>query len=101
MAKAGGLLVHFGEEKGGLVHQNNDESGLTNPKSGLTTPKAGLTETAQKIIDLMKQDSTITYDEIASKLGKARSGIAKQIKKLIDDGVILAKEKNLGTWGVK
>ena len=49
----------------------------------------------------MKQDSTITYDEIASKLGKARSGIAKQIKKLIDDGVILAKEKNLGTWGVK
>lgn len=46
----------------------------------------------------MKQDPTITYDRIASELGKARSGIAKQIKKLIDDGIILAKEKNNGTW---
>lgn len=101
MAKAGGLLVHSGEEKGGLVHQNNEKSGLTNPQSGLTPPKDGLTETAQKIIDLMRQDPTITYDEIAAKLGKARSGIAKQIKKLIDEGVILAKEKNPGTWGIK
>ncbi len=101
MAKAGGLLVHSGEEKGGLVHQNNEKSGLTNPQSGLTPPKDGLTETAQKIIELMRQDPTITYDEIAAKLGKARSGIAKQIKKLIDDGVILAKEKNPGTWGIK
>lgn len=101
LAKAGGLLVHSGEDKSGLVHQINEESGLTNPKSGLTSPKDGLSETAQKIIELMRQDPTITYDEIASKLGKARSGIAKQIKKLIDEGVILAKEKSLGTWGIK
>lgn len=85
------MLVHYGEKKGGLVYQNNENSGLT-------IPKGGLSETAQRIIDLMKQDPTITYDRIASELGKARSGIAKQIKKLIDDGIILAKEKNNGTW---
>ncbi len=94
LAKAGGLLVHSGEGKGRLIHQSNEKSGLSNPKSGLT-------ETAQKIIELMRQDPTITYDKIASKLGKARSGIAKQIKRLIDNGAILPKDKNSGTWIVK
>ena len=42
----------------------------------------------------------ITYNELSVKLGKARSGIAKQIKKLIDDNIIESKEKN-GVWIVK
>lgn len=63
--------------------------------------KGGLTETAQRILELIKQDPTITYDKIAAELGKARSGIAKQIKKLIDDGIVLPKEKNNGVWTVK
>lgn len=42
----------------------------------------------------------ITYDELSAQLGKARSGIAKQIKKLLDSGIILSKEKN-GVWIIK
>ncbi len=42
--------------------------------------KSGLTETAQRILELMKQEPTITYDKIAVELGEARSGIAKQKK---------------------
>ncbi len=49
----------------------------------------------------MRQDPTITYDKIAAEHGRARSGIAKQIKKLIDDGFVLPKETNNGTWIVK
>lgn len=39
----------------------------------------------------------ITYDELSAQLGKA---IAKQIKKLLDSGIILSKEKN-GVWIIK
>lgn len=94
MAKAGGLLVHSQRRGNGLAVHSNDIN------SGLSTSNRGLPETALAIIDLMKQDPTITYDKLASNLGKARSGIAKQIKKLIEDGVILSKEKN-GIWIIK
>ena len=101
LTKAGRLLVHSDDANGGLVHSKDEKSGLTSSESGLTDSKGGLTETSQRILELIKQDPTITYDKIAAELGKARSGIAKQIKKLIDDGIVLPKEKNNGVWTVK
>ncbi len=94
LAKAGEMLVHSDEKRSGLVHQNEEKSGLTETESGMS-------ETAQRILELMRQDPTITYDKIAAELGRARSGIAKQIKKLIDDGIVLPKDTNNGTWIVK
>ncbi len=101
LAKAGEMLVHSDAKRSGLVHQNDEKSGLISLKSGLTEAESGLSETAQRILELMKQNPTITYDKIAAELGKARSGIAKQIKRLIDDGIVLPKETNNGTWIVK
>ena len=59
-----------------------------------------LSGTAKDIVRLMIENPMITYNELSAKLGKARSGIAKQIKKLIDDNIIESKEKN-GVWIVK
>lgn len=101
LAKAGRLLVHSDGANGGLVHSKDEKSGLTSSESGLADSQGGLTETAQRILELIKQAPTITYDKIAAELGKARSGIAKQIKKLIDEGVVFPKEKNNGVWTVK
>jgi ATP-dependent DNA helicase RecG len=58
---------------------NDTESGL---KGGL---KSGL-KTEDKILDLIRDNNTISYAEIVETLGMARSGIAKQIKKLQEDG---------------
>lgn len=101
LAKASRLLVHFDNAKGGLIHSKDEKSGLTSKKSGLVDLQGGLTDTALRILELIKQDPTITYDKIAADLGKARSGIAKQIKKLIDEGLVFPKEKNNGVWIIK
>lgn len=90
LTTAGGLLVHSKEEK----------SGLSDHQSGLKSKICGLTGTSKDIVELMKKDPTITYDELSAQLGKARSGIAKQIKKLLDAGIILSKEKH-GVWIIK
>jgi predicted HTH transcriptional regulator len=58
---------------------NETESTL---KSGL---KSGL-KTENKILDLIRDNNTISYAEIVETLGMARSGIAKQIKKLQEEG---------------
>jgi ATP-dependent DNA helicase RecG len=55
------------------------ESGL---KSGL---ESGL-KTEDKILNLIRDNNTISYAEIVETLGMARSGIAKQIKKLQEEG---------------
>jgi predicted HTH transcriptional regulator len=55
-------------------------------KSGLkSTLKSGL-KTENKILDLIRDNNTISYAEIVETLGMARSGIAKQIKKLQEEG---------------
>ena len=59
-----------------------------------------LSGTAKNIVHLIIENPMITYNELSAKLGKARSGIAKQIKKLIDVNIIESKEKN-GMWVVK
>lgn len=83
-----------------LVHSEDEKSGLTDHQSGLESKRCGLTGTSKDIVELMKKNPMITYDELSAQLGKARSGIAKQIKKLLDSGIILSKEKN-GVWIIK
>ncbi|MCQ2250539.1 MAG: putative DNA binding domain-containing protein [Bacteroidales bacterium] len=87
LQEAGELLA---SEEGGLRQdksglQSGLESGL---QSGLGNKKSGLSETAQKILQLIEDNPTITYDEISIRLGKARSGIAKHIKNLKEKGFI-------------
>lgn len=93
LQEAGKLLA---SERGGL---KVDEGGLSNgksglkggrvvQKSGLSTDRSGLSATAQAILELLDEDPSMTYDEISSRLRKARSGIAKHIKNLREKGFI-------------
>lgn len=93
LQEAGKLLA---SERGGL---KVDEGGLSNgksglkggrvvQKSGLSTDRSGLSATAQAILKLLDEDPSMTYDEISSRLRKARSGIAKHIKNLREKGFI-------------
>jgi len=64
------------------------QSGLKVDSSGLKVDYSGLSLTAQKIITLYKTEPNLTYDEIAARLGKARSGVAKHIKRLKELGYL-------------
>ena len=59
----------------------------------------GLSLTAKEILKLIGENPTITYDDIAATMGKARSGIAKHIKKLHEKGLLVPKSNN-GKWTV-
>ena len=97
----GGLTVHHKEQKSGLtVHHEELQSGLSKEDGELEKMGYDLSGTAKEIVRLMIENPMITYNELSAKLGKARSGIAKQIKKLIDDNIIESKEKK-GVWIVK
>ena len=96
-----GLTVHHKEQKSGLtVHHEELQSGLSKEDGELEKMGYDLSGTAKEIVRLMIENPMITYNELSAKLGKARSGIAKQIKKLIDDNIIESKEKK-GVWIVK
>ena len=96
-----GLTVHHKEQKSGLtVHHEELQSGLSKEDGELEKMGYDLSGTAKEIVRLMIENPMITYNELSAKLGKARSGIAKQIKKLIDDNIIESKEKN-GVWTIK
>lgn len=41
-----------------------------------------------KILEELKQDSRISYNEIALKVGKTEATVRRRVKKLIDDGTI-------------
>lgn len=71
MAKTGGLKVDSEWTKGGLK-----------------VDRSGLSGTARAICELYDVNPDLTYDEIARQLGKARSGIAKHIKRLKDGGFL-------------
>jgi ATP-dependent DNA helicase RecG len=50
-----------------------------------STLKSGL-KTEDKILEIIKRDDKISYDDMADILEMSRRGIAKQIKKLQEDG---------------
>ena len=41
-----------------------------------------------KILEELKQDSRISYNEISHKVGKTEATVRRRVKKLIDDGTI-------------
>lgn len=95
------LTVHQEEQESGLaVYHNGQQSRL--PKENGRPEKVvyDLSGTAKDIVHLMLENPKITYNELSTRLNKARSGIAKQIKKLILNNIIESKEKN-GVWIVK
>ena len=95
------LTVHPEEQESGLtVYHKGQQSRL--PKENGRPEKVvyDLSGTAKDIVHLMLENPKITYNELSTRLNKARSGIAKQIKKLILNNIIESKEKN-GVWIVK
>ena len=73
------------------------QSILQSTQSTQSTDKDKLSETAQNILNLIRQNPQITYDEIAASLGKARSGIARHLKSMQKNGFILPKNEE-GQW---
>ena len=72
--------------------QSGPESEPENSQSGPETQKvdckSGPENTAEKILELIRQDQFITSREIATKLGMARSGISKHLRNLQEMGVL-------------
>ena len=78
------LKEHFG--------QNDDRVELTlRLVQSTSLPKKGTEsrlKSRQKIVELMRENPSITIAELVSELGMSRSGISKQIAKLKAEGVI-------------
>ena len=92
-----GLTVHHKKQKSGLtVHHEELQSGLSKEDGELEKMGYDLSGTAKDIVRLMIENPMITYNELSAKLGKTRSGIAKQIKKLIDDNIIQVSQVQSG-----
>lgn len=102
LQRAGKLLAsERGEirmDESGL--QSGLQSGLSMQKSGLRPNKSRLSATAQAILKLLDENPSITYDEISTRLGKARSGIARHIKNLREKGFINQKTSKEGKLGL-
>ena len=74
-----------GPESGPGNSQSGPESG---PETQKVDCKSGPENTAEKILELIRQDQFITSREIATKLGMARSGISKHLRNLQEMGVL-------------
>ena len=91
----------------GKMMANNTQSTQSTQSISQSTPqstpqstnKNKISKTAQDILDLIRQNPQITYDEIAITLGKARSGVARHLKNMCESGYILPKKEN-GLWVV-
>jgi len=47
-----------------------------------------LDQTDKKLLNLLQADATLSYAELAKRLGASTSGIHKRVKRLVDAGVI-------------
>lgn len=65
------------------VHEGCTESSETPAKSSGTLPR-----TAKKILELIRQDTTITVSEIAMSLGMSTRGVEKNLRMLRESGII-------------
>ncbi len=45
-------------------------------------------KTDEKILDIMKGDARISFQELADKVGMSRVGVMKRVRKLEDEGII-------------
>ena len=58
------------------------------PGKGAESGQKSRLKSGQKIVELMRENPSITIAELVSELGMSRSGISKQIAKLKAEGVI-------------
>ena len=97
----GGIMATIQREVFQKVQSGQITTGSTTPK---TTPKTTLKttlKTTQKIIELIRQDSKITIDQMAMELGLTRDGINYNIKKLKKDGRLRRiKDDNGEHWDI-
>ena len=77
-----------GPESGPENSQSGPETQKVDCKSEKVDCKSGPENTAEKILELIRQDQFITSREIATKLGMARSGISKHLRNLQEMGVL-------------
>jgi ATP-dependent DNA helicase RecG len=88
--------------------ENNETSQKTSQESAKTSQETSQEtdspsqKTSQKIIELIKQDKYITTQKMADVLGIDRRNVARNIKKLQEQGVLerIGATKN-GYWEVK
>ena len=96
------IKEHFG--------QNDDRVELTlrigqstsSPGKGTESELKSTLKSGQKIVELMRENPSITIAELILRLGLSRSGVNKQIAKLKADGVIEREGSDKsGRWIVK
>ena len=93
----GGIMATIQREVFQKVQSGQITTGSTTPKTTLKTTL----KTTQKIIDLIRQDSKITIDQMAMELGLTRDGINYNIKKLKKDGRLRRiKDDNGEHWDI-
>lgn len=79
--------------------QSTHKAQQSTTESIQSTSYCALSDTAKEILEIIRKNPQITYDEIAKTTGKARSGIARHIKNLQEKGFLIAKNNN-GEWKV-
>lgn len=80
----------------GINPEEEQETGK--PKASPTRPEKK-DKTTQMIIDLIKDNPLITYDEIAQKIGKAKVTVKRYVQKLQNDGIVSREGgKKHGQW---
>ena len=93
----GGFMATIQREVFQKVQSGQITTGSTTPKTTLKTTL----KTTQKIIELIRQDSKITIDQMAMELGLTRDGINYNIKKLKKDGRLRRiKDDNGEHWDI-
>lgn len=65
-----------------MVFKKTMKVTMKTDEGGLSTDRSGLSATAQALLKLLDENPSMTYDEISTRLGKSRSGIAKHIMNL-------------------
>jgi ATP-dependent DNA helicase RecG len=73
-----------------IIIPHDDVVAMTTPTDGTVNNTVNDTvsglKTEDKILEIIKQDDKISYDDMADILEMSRRGIAKQIKKLQEEG---------------
>lgn len=72
----------------------------SSPGKGTESELKSTLKSGQKIVELMRENPSITIAELVLRLGLSRSGVNKQIAKLKADGVIEHKGPDKGGYWV-
>jgi len=75
-------MVHRKELSGSVEPEIDEETAESSPKSSLKSSLKSSPKTEDRIIELIKQDATISTDQIGDTLGISKRAVVKQIQKL-------------------